>query len=892
MPVLNFAKALRLGGQLVAAVHLDRHRVFPLPEPFLEPTVGFVTTPDAPDLTITGDVRITARVRLVRGTITAPTFMRIANHDNGWALTYRTAPGDPVAQSIYRVDEYASTPGVATSRALLTGTAADALFLDGADVYVGALFTDATTPPGRTLLQALRSDDQGATWTPVGTGFLSASHMYWPDPTSPLTIGSGWRGRIYWAAMTAINRAQLVFPGVFGNYLSVPDAANLDITDDIEIVARIAPTSYRPAVQSAIMGKYTTTANQRSFTFAIGTSGQLVFTMSTTGGDFLQHLSNVLPANSLPMWIKVTRVRSTGAVNFYTAPDAPIEPTTWTNLGPTGTIGVGVGMFVSTAPVEIGAIATGLAQVFAGLVRRVIIRNAVGGAVVLDVAENDAGQPGTFSTFVARSGQTVTVNQTGAVAHLNPSVGTVVTADPGVLPNAFTIVWSGRHSDTAGFPVVAGQYEGADPRSWFMYRTPTNGRVYYEVTPTGAWATRVGGFNTVRAATLNTDETLAVAVTNSDASGRRVMSSYVRDPVSSAWSLLSTIDAGAGAIPFDVTTAVRIGNAWLGRLYSVEMRTGLDPTGAAPAGAAITFPGVIGNYLSAPNPWTGTHTGVEVLLRVSADWRTAVPAGEFQGFMYLGSAWGIRRASPDQLQFYVYGDDGQASTSGAVLPAAWTNGQMIWLRATKAPGAITFQWAPDSPNVPSTWTDLRAPLVPTSAGVRASATTVSLGTDSAGGTTRMLAGRVARAIIRDGIGGTPVLDVAEEMITSDTVTSFLALVGGPVSVITTAGQKVLQPAASRVLWRFDASEFPGGAATSYVDPRGRTWTLSAAGAIAPALSTPIVRPQPDSTVWRFDANDWPPDATSIVDADGRTWSASNGDALAHPASIPDSEVSA
>jgi hypothetical protein len=43
----------------------------------------------------------------------------------------------------------------------------------------------------------------------------------------------------------------------------------------------------------------------------------------------------------------------------------------------------------------------------------------------------------------------------------------------------------------------------------------------------------------------------------------------------------------------------------------------------------------------------------------------------------------------------------------------------------------------------------------------------------------------------------------------------------------------LDPAAGTVVWRFDANDYPG-TGTSYVDPRGRTWTLSAAGAITPA----------------------------------------------------------
>jgi hypothetical protein len=58
----------------------------------------------------------------------------------------------------------------------------------------------------------------------------------------------------------------------------------------------------------------------------------------------------------------------------------------------------------------------------------------------------------------------------------------------------------------------------------------------------------------------------------------------------------------------------------------------------------------------------------------------------------------------------------------------------------------------------------------------------------------------------------------------------------------------LNPAAGTVQWRFDANEYPG-TGTSYVDPRGRTWTLAAAGAITPKVPATITtRPVATLTV--------------------------------------------
>jgi len=43
------------------------------------------------------------------------------------------------------------------------------------------------------------------------------------------------------------------------------------------------------------------------------------------------------------------------------------------------------------------------------------------------------------------------------------------------------------------------------------------------------------------------------------------------------------------------------------------------------------------------------------------------------------------------------------------------------------------------------------------------------------------------------------------------------------------------PNAGTVVWRFDANEYPGEGASSYTDPRGRTWTLATPSAITPRV---------------------------------------------------------
>lgn len=363
---------------------------------YLSPTVGSVSTPDSADMTIDG------RMRLTFG-------LRITTMGTGFpSLLTKSLGGFPGLElNVYAYQPSNNYVALSTANVGLTANVdvvmAQPFPVGAADHTLGIEFAPRST--------ALTSILDG-----VRTARIAGVPLGLPDTTAPVKIGGAAQlpGRVYWAQLDAINRAQLVLPGVAGNYLRVPDAANLDITDDIEIVARIAPTSWRPAAQMAVVGKYTSTGNQRSFNFALSTTGQLVLVLSTTGGDALQAVSSTgIPSAAAPtLWIKMTRLRSTGAVTFYTAPDAPNEPTSWTQLGTPITTAGTAAMFPSTAPVEIGSIATGTAQMFAGRIARAIVRPGIAAAAVLDVSENDAGRMVTSTTFVATSGQTVTVATT------------------------------------------------------------------------------------------------------------------------------------------------------------------------------------------------------------------------------------------------------------------------------------------------------------------------------------------------------------------------------------------------------------------------------------------------------------------------------------------------
>lgn len=239
--------------------------------------------------------------------------------------------------------------------------------------------------------------------------------------------GAIYPGTIRLLDLTAINRAQLVFPGVVGNYASVPDSASLDLTGDIEIVARLAPVDWTvTGALQTIVAKDQSAAGSRSWYLSITADGRLRFSQSADGTSAPTSVSTGVLAvtDGVMVWVKVTRVAATGLVSFYTAADSPTEPTTWTSVG-TATSATGP-LYAGTANLMIAARGTGSTEPFMGRIARAIVRNGIAGTTVLDVSENNAGAMATGTTFVATSGQTVTVNQTAGNTIVQPQVDALV----------------------------------------------------------------------------------------------------------------------------------------------------------------------------------------------------------------------------------------------------------------------------------------------------------------------------------------------------------------------------------------------------------------------------------------------------------------------------------
>jgi hypothetical protein len=206
-------------------------------------------------------------------------------------------------------------------------------------------------------------------------------------------------------------------PGGTTNRLTVPDENALDITGDIELIARVSSDDWTPSSTTAICGKYGAAGN-RSYSLRIETGGQLRLTRTTNGITAINVESTVAPSFSdgTTYWVRVTLDVDNGAsgndVAFYFAADSPSLPTSWTQIGTTVTTASVASIFNSTAVFAVGytdQAATGLS----GKVYRAIVKDGIDGTTVLDI-DCDAITDGSATSFQAVTGQTVTINRSTA----------------------------------------------------------------------------------------------------------------------------------------------------------------------------------------------------------------------------------------------------------------------------------------------------------------------------------------------------------------------------------------------------------------------------------------------------------------------------------------------
>ena len=267
-------------------------------------------------------------------------------------------------------------------------------------------------------------------------------------------------------------------PGVAGNVLRVPDAANLDLAGDMDVAVRVALDDWTSL--NTLMARW-----QSSFSFFwyVNATGylNLYFLVSTTGYDKVSTAAVPFSDGSAG-WVRFTRSATSGDIKFYTASDSPTVPTSWTQLGTTVASPAGA-IDASASTLQVGEYGNG-GYPLSGKVYQAIYRDGINGTAIVDISTS-ALTSGSSTSFTATSGQTVTIARSTsgrkAVAVVGPLwlLGTddyLEVADNALLDfsstDSFTVLWVGRQWATIGGTLISKQtqaspYDGVAIRDWY-----------------------------------------------------------------------------------------------------------------------------------------------------------------------------------------------------------------------------------------------------------------------------------------------------------------------------------------------------------------------------------------------------------------------------------------
>lgn len=203
----------------------------------------------------------------------------------------------------------------------------------------------------------------------------------------------------------------------------------------------------------------------------------------------------------------------------------------------------------------------------------------------------------------------------------------------------------------------------------------------------------------------------------------------------------------------------------------------------------VYLPGVAGNYLSVPDSTALDITGdIDIRVKVALDdWTPAsaqmLVAKEDEGSQR--SYW-LALQTDGTLVFHWSSTGAYLGTYAiSTVVTGITDGSVKWVKVTRSSssGDVKFYLSDDA----TTWTQLGTTVTSTPSAIFNSTTAVTVGA-AAGGF--MAAGKFYRAIVKNGIDGTTVLDIDTSVLTSGAATSFTATTGQTVTINrSTSGRK-------------------------------------------------------------------------------------------------------
>jgi hypothetical protein len=442
--------------------------------------------------------------------------------------------------------------------------------------------------------------------------------------------------------------------------------------------------------------------------------------------------------------------------------------------------------------------------------------------------------------------------------YLSPAIGTVTTPDPHPALPDVTITGRVRKADVPSSGYLFGSggldfwlYDGYLMIAWL---NPAGARIGDYLLDQASWDALVTpGEDFWIGATIDLDDGLGHCVPTAITSADGVTWTPVPGGPP-AWALRTPAITHIG----DSATVLRVGQdyaltgwEWKNRIYTMELRTGLDPNAGA---ARYLMPHSVVVSPDAPDLAIGSER-VRLTLRIWVDtFSSAFPAilgkqgAEGREYLVYGYAGGVINGSVGSLT--------APGNSDFSFYASVPLGVPLTMAAEFQTGSNRITVTLD--NGSSYTTDL-----PVAAHIFNSSAEVYIGALDGSSSFRVYWAQLERL----DAGGNATDLVwrfdANEAPTDATTTTWTDPRGRMWSV---NDPKYIS---GRTIWRFDAADAPTDATTTtWTDPRGRTWTVTNPAAVA------------GRTLWRFDAEDYPGTGTVYVDPRGRTWTLTDPAAIA------------
>jgi hypothetical protein len=668
---------------------------------------------------------------------------------DGSPLWLRVAYDKDTGAGQYSIIFYTSTNGTTWTQLGTTITGAsigDTVYSTNA-VEIGSVFTGLTNPlAGKIYRAQILNGIDGTTVLDVDTSVITTGADAYVVPTTY----TGQAGAFFTGTGLSLN-------GVAGNYVSTPDASQIDITGDLDIQCKVALTDWTPTQANSVIGKYLNTGNQRSYELEVGTDGRLTLAWSTNGTTPTSKTSTVAPtvANGATLWIRVTLDVDNGAsgndVRFFTSDDG----VTWTQLGDTVTTAGTTSIFSSSAPLEVGSVFAGTTQPTQGTIYRTIVKNGINGTTAFDANFETVSANALRMTESSTNRAVVTLNTTRYATINRATSGrkTVAVTQPTWLfgtddymevnnrymahsTSAENYVYlSGAASnyisvsdnpplDITGdldIQVKVALDDWTPPstdRTLVAKRVSTGNQQSYQLfvnTGTGIiglfWSTDGGSTNifvknSTVAPTVADGATLWVRATldvDNDAGGNDVKFYTSTDGIT--WTQLgSTVTTAGVTSVYSGTSTVTIG-AWnngasgaiAGKFYRAIIKNGIDGTTVLDADASvITLPSQTTFVDRSSNAYTVTinKSGVG----------TFVSTGNY---LYLPGINLNYCSTPDSVATSITGDidvrakialDDWTPSASMRIMGKWNSPQLSYFLSVFAPGTIGFNWSSDGTN--------------------------------------------------------------------------------------------------------------------------------------------------------------------------------------------------